>query len=209
MNTLWLLSENIINGYNNNILKIIAISAILSGIFVIISKNPIVSVLFLIGLFGNIAIYLNLIGLNFIGLSYIIVYIGAVSILFLFILMLINIRLSELEGNTMNSIPLAMIIILSLVYIIYQILPYNNLIITNQDNIIKNDYFYKNKLVFINNDNLLFATTTNWDNNIMDYNHISTIGSILYSSHNIWLIITSFILLLAMVGAIIITIKQK
>jgi hypothetical protein len=75
--------------------------------------------------------------------------------------MLINIRLSELEGNTMNSIPLAMIIILSLVYIIYEILPYNNLILTNQDNIIKNSFFYKNKVIFINNDNLLFATTTN------------------------------------------------
>lgn len=209
MNTLFLFTENVINGYGNNILNIVAIIAILSGIFVIISKNPIISVLFLISLFGNIAIYLNLIGLNFIGLSYIIVYIGAVSILFLFILMLINIRLSELQGNTMNSIPLAIIIILSLVYTVFKILPYNILILNNYNNITKNDFFYKYKLIYINNDDILLATTNNWDNNIMDYNHISVIGSILYTSHNIWLIITSFILLLAMVGTIIITLKQR
>jgi NADH-ubiquinone oxidoreductase chain 6 len=208
MSTLWSFTENITNGYSNNILNIVTILAILSGIFVIISKNPIISVLFLIGLFGNIAIYLNLIGLDFIGLSYIIVYIGAVSILFLFILMLINIRLSELQDNTMNSIPLAIIIILCLVYTIFQVLPYNNLIFNSQSNIIIKSLFYNNNII-INNDNLLFATATNWDNNIMNYNHISTIGSILYSSHNIWLIITSYILLLAMVGAITITIKQK
>jgi len=208
MNTLWLLTENITNGYTNNILNILAGLAILSGILVIISKNPIVSVLFLISLFVNIAIYLNFIGLNFIGLSYIIVYVGAVSILFLFILMLINIRLSELQGNTMNSIPLAIIIIISLVYTIFQILPYNLLTINHYDNIFKDYNLYKNKLIYINNDHILFATTTNWDNNIMDYNNISIIGSVLYSSHNIWLIITSFILLLAMVGAIVITINK-
>jgi NADH-ubiquinone oxidoreductase chain 6 len=161
MNTLLLFTENITNGYENNILNIIAIAAILSGILILISKNPIISVLFLIILFGNIAIYLNLIGLNFIGLSYIIVYIGAVSILFLFILMLINIRLSELQENTMNSIPLAIIIILSLVYTIFQTLPSNISIINDYDNAFKSEYLYGNKLIYINNDNTLYATTSN------------------------------------------------
>jgi NADH-ubiquinone oxidoreductase chain 6 len=63
-------------------------------------------------------------GLNFIGLSYLLVYVGAVSILFLFILMLINVRISELLSNTSNSIPLAIIIIISFNYPVYQILPY-------------------------------------------------------------------------------------
>jgi NADH-ubiquinone oxidoreductase chain 6 len=77
---------------------------------VIISKNPIVSVLFLIGLFLGLSCYLIMLGLNFIGLSYLLVYVGAVSILFLFILMLINVRVSELLSYTSNSIPLAIII---------------------------------------------------------------------------------------------------
>ena len=46
------------------------------------------------------------------GLSYILVYVGAVSILFLFILMLINIRISELLSETNNDIPLAFLIVL-------------------------------------------------------------------------------------------------
>jgi len=207
MKTLFILNEVYINGYLNNILDIVSILAILSGIFVLNSKNPVVSVLFLIGLFANVAVYLNLIGLNFIGLSYLIVYIGAVSILFLFILMLINIRLSELQDNTMNSIPLAIIIIISLIYTIFIVLPYNYATINNDD--ISNNYLYKNKLIYMNNNDITFSLSNNWDNNILEYNHISTIGSILYTSHNIWLIITSFILLLAMVGAIVITINPK
>ena len=67
------------NGYSAVNLDILYIIAILLGIFVIVSKNPIVSVLFLIGLFLCIAAYLILTGLNFIGLSYLLVYIGAVK----------------------------------------------------------------------------------------------------------------------------------
>ena len=51
--------------------------------------------------------YLLLIGMSFIGLSYLLVYIGAVSILFLFILMLINVRVSELHSDSSNSLFLA------------------------------------------------------------------------------------------------------
>src|SRR6202046_3700936 len=103
---------------------------ILSAIFVIISRNPIISVLFLISLFLFIAIYLIIIGLTFVGLSYLLVYIGAVSILFLFILMLIDIRVSELQTDTNNSIFLG--ILISLVY--YNILS-NNLYINSILNI--------------------------------------------------------------------------
>lgn len=52
-----------------------------------------------------------MLGINFIGLSYLLVYVGAVSILFLFILMLINIRISELATENNNSVSLAVIII--------------------------------------------------------------------------------------------------
>lgn len=93
MFNLHLLSETFTNGFKYNFLIYISFVAILCGIFVIISKNPIVSVLFLIGLFLSISSYLMLLGINFIGLSYLLVYVGAVSILFLFILMLINVRI--------------------------------------------------------------------------------------------------------------------
>jgi NADH-ubiquinone oxidoreductase chain 6 len=55
----------------------------------------------------------------------------------------------------------------------------------------------------------LFVTSKIWDGSLAENNHITTIGNIMYTNYNMWLIIASFILLLAMVGAIVITIKQR
>jgi NADH-ubiquinone oxidoreductase chain 6 len=128
MNTIIILNETFTNGYRIEILNFISVISIICGILVIISKNPIVSVLFLIGLFLSISSYLIILGINFIGLSYLLVYVGAVSILFLFILMLINVRISELLSNASNSIPLAVIITIAFNYPVYEILPYNSAI---------------------------------------------------------------------------------
>ena len=125
MNSLIIMNETFTNGYKAEFIYIIYIASVLSGIFVIISRNPIVSVLFLISLFLNIACYLLVLGISFIGLSYILVYVGAVSILFLFILMLINVRISELLNDTSNSMPLVLVIAISFNYPVYLILPLN------------------------------------------------------------------------------------
>jgi NADH-ubiquinone oxidoreductase chain 6 len=125
MNHILLLNDYITNGLKVEFADIIYLLSILLGVLTIISINPIVSVLFLIGLFVNIAGLLILIGCNYIGLSYILVYVGAVSILFLFILMLINIRVSELLSETNNDIPLAVLTALLFYYIIGQALPSN------------------------------------------------------------------------------------
>jgi NADH-ubiquinone oxidoreductase chain 6 len=123
---IYILNE-IFFGFISQFLDILAIISILFGIFIIVSKNPIVSVLFLILLFSSISIYLILLGATFIGISYLLVYVGAVSILFLFILMLINIRVSELISDTNNNIPLAILTILAFVNPINQILPDQNI----------------------------------------------------------------------------------
>ena len=127
--SLFLINELYTNGYMCDILNILSLVAILCGILVIISKNPIVSVLYLIGLFLTIAGYLMMLGMNFIGLSYLLVYVGAVSILFLFILMLINVRISELLIDSINSIPLAILIGSFFNYFVNNVLPY--MVMTN------------------------------------------------------------------------------
>lgn len=81
---------------NNVLLDVLAFGAIISGIFVITSKNPVISVLFLISVFLNVAGYLVLMGVAYLGLVYIIVYVGAIAILFLFVVMMLNLRLVEL-----------------------------------------------------------------------------------------------------------------
>ena len=219
MNSLFILNEAYTNGYRVEILDILSLIAILCGILVIISKNPIVSVLFLIGLFLSIASYLIILGLSFIGLSYLLVYVGAVSILFLFILMLINVRISELLSNTSNSIPLAIFISISFSYPVYEILPYYivafKTYIFNFINTCSNIYnylfnfFFKLSDVELDNGQIYLVTSKIWDGNLSETSHITTIGNIMYTSYSIRLILTSIILLLAMVGAIVITIKPK
>jgi NADH-ubiquinone oxidoreductase chain 6 len=125
-------------------LYFLCLITILFGIFVIISKNPIVSVLFLILLFSSVASYLILLDLTFIGLSYIIVYIGAVSILFLFILMLINVRTSELQSYTKNSLNLAIItgLVFNYLFSLFDdVTKYGNIYINTYNNI---EEFIKN-----------------------------------------------------------------
>ena len=122
MNNLYLIISTHLQEYNLNFLSLFSILSIFCAILVIINKNPIVSVLFLICLFILISGYLILLGMNFIGISYLLVYIGAVSILFLFILMLINIRISEIQTETNNSLPLAIVISISFYITIYEII---------------------------------------------------------------------------------------
>jgi len=126
MNNLYIIIYTHLQEYIINYLDIFSILSICCAILVIINKNPIVSVLFLICLFVLISGYLILLGMNFIGISYLLVYIGAVSILFLFILMLINIRISEIQNETKNSLPLAIIISISFYIALYEIIPYNS-----------------------------------------------------------------------------------
>lgn len=221
MDQLLTVYELFTNGYLTGSLDIISLLALLCGISIIINKNPIVSVIFLIGLFASISTYLILLGLTFIGLSYLIVYIGAVSILFLFILMLINIRTSELQSNNKNSIPLGLFVTILFNVTLFQLLPYYMAILNNYNNKLNNILYYLpinkyndtinfiNKSLDINNINVMFVSSSNWDGNMAETSHISAIGNIMYTSYNMWIFIASFILLLAMVGAIIVTIKTE
>lgn len=196
--------SDLYNGYSIEFLDIITIISIISGIFIIITKNPIVSVLFLILLFSSISCYLIFIGMKFIGLSYLLVYVGAVSILFIFILMLINIRVSELISDTNNNIPLAILAIIAF------FIPFNNLLPFNKNNFNMFGLELSHLLDNVADYKLVsYVTSNNWDGNIVDISDIMSIGNIMYTSYSMWLIITSIILLLAMVGSIVITIKQK
>jgi len=107
--------------------------------------------------------------------------------LFLFILMLIDIRISELHVQTNNSLFLAFLI--GLFFFMSNI----NINILDKD--------INNKL-YINNLN-------SWDGYITENYDIISIGNVLYSNLFIWLIISSLILLLAMIGAIIININER
>lgn len=168
------------------IIYTLSIFLVLFGLFVIISKNPIISVFFLITLFLSVSIYLILTGIVYIGISYLLVYIGAVSILFLFTLMLIDIRISELLTETNNNLYLSINISILFFGAMYFYSNMNN-----------NFSLSSNKYIFFNT----------WEGSLTENTDIIAIGNIIYTNLFIWLIISLLILLLAMVGAIKINIK--
>lgn len=106
----------------------LAFATLLSSVFSITSKNPVISVIFLISTFVSGAGYLILIGINFVGISYIIVYVGAIAVLFLFVIMMINIKLTDiLETGSQytKNLPLAIAIGSLFIFIIFSIIPFN------------------------------------------------------------------------------------
>ena len=222
MNNLFIIDEIYTSGFKTGALDIVSVFAIICAILTIVSKNPIVSVLFLIGIFLNIAGYLMLLGINFIGLSYLLVYVGAVSILFLFILMLINVRISELTTDNSNSIPLAIMIGIFFNVTLYKLLPANlssifNIYAYSKEASVNNLSYsthytpmnIKDLSVLSSNNEISFVSSHIWDGALAETSHITSIGNIIYTSYPLWLVITSIILLLAMVGGIVIKIKQK
>lgn len=200
----------------NLFIDILAFGALLSSVLVITSKNPVIAVIFLISVFINAAGYLILLGIGFIGISYIIVYIGAIAVLFLFVIMMINIKLTDiLDAGTQytKNLPLALAIGSIFTYEFFTIIPFSfndvsllssllNLI-TNLNGLFLNSDISTANIVY-NTFNPVLADTT-----FTNFLQVQAIGQSLYTFGAFWLIITSVILLLAMVAPIFISKKSN
>lgn len=212
---------------NTILLDLLAFGSVLSGILVITSKNPIISVLFLIAVFVNVACYLILLGINFIGLTYLILYVGAIAILFLFVVMMMNIKLVEITASSYKfgessltnrgtgyskNLPLGAIVGSLFLNELLSVLPSS---ITTNDSKKYIDLF--DNINFFSLGSVggkeikggVFNLNFNglWDNIFNPMDQLHSIGSSLYMGHVLFLIIASVILLLAMVGPIILTHK--
>lgn len=86
--------------FNHYFLVLTGVLSVVSGLLAIGSRNAVVSIIYLIALYVSVSAYLFAAGLGAMGLIYILVYVGAIAILFLFILSLINIKISELTRAT-------------------------------------------------------------------------------------------------------------
>src|SRR6266436_1902704 len=114
------------------LINILSFTTIISSVLVITSKNPVISVVYLISVFVNAAGYLILSGIGFLGLSYIIVYVGAITVLFLFVIMMINISLTDIIDTGKQytkNLPLAFVVGSLFLFEMFNILPFsfNNL----------------------------------------------------------------------------------
>lgn len=234
---------------NNLLLDITSFNAILSSILVITSKNPVISVIYLISLFLNASLFLILKGIYFLGISYILIYIGAITVLFLFVIMMINIKLTDiLESGSQytKNIPLALSVSGLFLYEIYNVLPFTQSGAWSGNNDILdllltfNEYVlsFTNTLLFnpsntyagvtssiqgnlelINHIDSFFLlgsthakgelltdtvlSIPNWaDTLVISYTQIVGVAYSLYTYGAFWFLMTSIILLLAMVAPI-------
>src|SRR5210317_1654083 len=87
-----------------------AICVIAGGLFTVISRNPVHSVLWLILSFLSSAGLFVLLGAEFVAMLLIIVYVGAVAVLFLFVVMMLDVDFAELKAEMAKYMPLALLI---------------------------------------------------------------------------------------------------
>jgi len=87
-----------------------AVLVIASGAFTILARNPVHSVLWLILAFFNAAALMVIVGAEFIAMLLVIVYVGAVAVLFLFVVMMLDIDFAELRAGFVRNFPLGIAI---------------------------------------------------------------------------------------------------
>jgi NADH-quinone oxidoreductase subunit J len=89
---------------------VLAIATIGAGLLVVSARNPVHSVLFLIGAFFSAAGLFVLLGAEFLAMLLVVVYVGAVAVLFLFVVMMLDVDFSSLRAGVVRYLPLAGIV---------------------------------------------------------------------------------------------------
>lgn len=199
---------------NTFLLDLLAFGAVLSGVLVITSNNPVISVLFLISVFINAAGYLLLLGVGFIGISYIIVYVGAIAILFLFVVMMLNIKTTEIVSvgrEYTKNLPLGFIVGSLFFFELVSIMPSWS---SAAGELPLGLFNYVNGLFlgvdspFNGSDVHLTFTGPEADDSFSNFLQIEAVGQGLYTYGSVWLLLGSIILLLAMLGPIALCLRS-
>lgn len=174
--------------------------AILSSFFVISTKNPVFSILFLIFTFTNVSCLLFLFNFEFLPISFLVIYVGAIAVLFLFVLMMLNIKLAELQENYFTLVPIAGAFGF-IFFVEFLFLFYTEFVFLNNVNIESNAF-----LSDILNTSI---TKIDFDALISVHSNLKTIAVAVFSNYLFSFIIGGYILLLAMVAAIILTVQKS
>ena len=166
---------------------IFSLIAIVSAIMVTVSKNTVHSVFFLILDFISISCLFIMIGAEFLGMIMLIVYVGAVAVLFLFVVMMLNVAQQKNQWfsarESSKHIPIGLIIS---VIIFFELM------------IVIGGWKYKPDLVS--------AMSLNFDQNI---SNTHAIGYVIYTDYIHIFQLSGMILLVAMIGAIVLTFRQR
>ena len=169
--------------------------ALLCAAMVIRAKNPVHSVLFLILVFCNASGLLILLGLDFFAMMFLVVYVGAIAVLFLFVVMMLNITQAEIRENILRYFPIGGLIGLIFLLEVFVGLGIDLLPFLSFPG---EEYFQISSLHF-----------ASWIENQSQLHNLESIGHILYTDYIFLFILSSLILLVAMIGAIVLTMQQR
>ncbi len=173
----------------NLLFYLFASLALISGFMVIQARNPVHSVLFLILVFFNAAGLLILLGLDFFGMVFLVVYVGAIAVLFLFVVMMLNIRLEEINEKKLRYLPVGGLV--GFLFLLETFL------------IIDNDL-----IPLISYQEEMGVHWSEWSG-FESYTNIETLGSIIYTYYYFFFMMASILLLVAMIGAILLTMHKR
>lgn len=160
---------------------------IASAFMVIAGRNPVVSVLFLILAFVNAAGLFILIGAEFLAMMLIVVYVGAVAVLFLFVVMMLDIDFAELRSGFLQYLPIGALV--GIVFLIELIMVVSTL--------------------YVDPAALKMAASAAADAPIAGVTNTQAIGLVLYTDYLFAFQAAGFVLLVAMVGAIVLTLQHR
>jgi NADH:ubiquinone oxidoreductase subunit 6 (subunit J) len=199
------------NFLTTNILFIaFATNLIASCFLTIFAINAINALIALIFAFVNVSLIFLLMGLEFLGLVFIIVYVGALAVLFLFAVMLFNLK-STIRVKTKTFIIKSLIGLIS-IYIFYLLIFTFFFTFYNTGFLIYQfDYF----LYFLINKALIRKELSHYhvlgfiNNKPTNISSLHILGQVLYNEFSIYLISTAFILLIAMIGAVVLINNPK
>jgi NADH-quinone oxidoreductase subunit J len=162
-----------------------AVLVIASGAFTILARNPVHSVLWLITAFFNGAGLMVLVGAEFIAMLLVIVYVGAVAVLFLFVVMMLNIDFAELRAGFIKNFPLGIAIALVLLA-----------------ELVLGIGAYRAGALELGTPDQTAAP-------LLGRSNIESIGALLYGRYLFLFETAGIILLVAMVGAIVLTHRER
>ena len=157
-------------------------SIIFSALMVIFTKNPIHSVLWLIMSFFSGAGIILLLDTEFVAMLFLVVYMGAIAVLFLFVVMMINIKIDQVNSSLVTYLPLGII-----VFLIFFMEVWSSISVGVYEENLKN---------------------FNWFANAYSTSNIKIVGNILYTYKLPCFIMAGMILLVAMNGSITLTLAE-
>ena len=154
---------------------------VVAALGVIFSKNPVHSIMFLVGAFFQSAVLWLLIEAEFLAIVLVLVYVGAVMVLFLFVVMMLDINVEEAKSSIAKYTPFGLLIAGLMIAELMQVIKLRS---ANQ-------------------------TLQGFSINPIEYSNTESLGAVLYTEHVYAFEIASVILLLAIVAAITLTMRKR